>query len=58
MLVVFANNQTMVAAPSTTAIIFTDPVAIGDNNRATGITNIHTIVNATGRPDVAVAVTV
>jgi hypothetical protein len=48
MLVVFANNQTLVANTSTTTTVTTDPVAIGDNNRATGITNIHAIFNAVG----------
>jgi hypothetical protein len=46
MLVVFANNMTLVANTSTTSTVTTDPVAIGDNNRATGITNTHVIFNA------------
>lgn len=49
MLVVFANNQTLIAASGTTVTITTvttDPVAVGRNNRATGITNTHSIFNA------------
>lgn len=46
MLVVFANNQTLVADTGTTVTITTDPVAVGDNNRATGITSVHAIFNA------------
>jgi uncharacterized protein YjdB len=45
MLVVFANNQTLIAASGTTVTITTDPVAVGDNNQASGITNIHAMFN-------------
>ena len=45
MLVVFANNQVLVANTSTTVTVTTDPVPVGDNNRATGITNVHGIFN-------------
>ena len=46
MLVVFANNQTLVADASSTVTITTDPVAVGRNNRATGVTNVHSMFNA------------
>ena len=46
MLVVFANNQTLVADTSSTVTITTDPVAVGRNNRATGVTNVHSMFNA------------
>lgn len=45
MLVVFANNQTLIAASGTTVTITTDPVALGDDNQATGVTNIHAMFN-------------
>lgn len=45
MLVVFADNQALVALTGTTVTITTDPVALGRNSRATGITNLHTIFN-------------
>ena len=50
MLVVFANNQVLIAAAGTTVTITTDPVAVGGNNRATAVTNVHGIFNpsATG----------
>ena len=46
MLVVFANNQVIVAAASLSATIYTDPVPLGGNDRATPVTNIHAIFNA------------
>ena len=46
MLVVFADNLTLVADAGNTCTITTDPVAIGGNNRATAVTNVHSIFNA------------
>lgn len=46
MLVVFANNQCLVDYNLAGASITTDPVAIGDNNQATGTTTIHKAINA------------
>lgn len=48
MLVVFANNMCLVDYNSVGASVTTDPVAIGDNNRATGTTTIHKLLNASG----------
>jgi hypothetical protein len=46
MLVVFANNQVLVTAASTSVEITTDPVAVGSNNRGTAVTNVHGMFNA------------
>ena len=46
MLVVFAVNLTLVAEAGNTCTITTDAVAIGRNNRATAVTNVHSIFNA------------
>jgi hypothetical protein len=46
MLVVFANNQVLIAPTSGSVSITTDPVAVGGNNQATGVTNVHGIFNA------------
>jgi hypothetical protein len=43
MLVVFANNMTLAGYNAVATTIFTDPVAIGDNNRASGITSVAKI---------------
>ncbi len=45
MQVVFANNQMLVSNVSTSTTITTDPVAIGDNNQATLVANIHSLFN-------------
>lgn len=49
MLVVFANKMTLVddgAGAGTT--INTDPVLIGDNNQATGVTKVWSAINPSG----------
>jgi hypothetical protein len=46
MLVVFANNQVLIAPASSSVTVTTDPVAVGGNNRATGVSNVHGIFNA------------
>ena len=48
MLVVFANNQVLIAPAGQSVTITTDPVAVGGNNRATGVTNIHGMFNPSG----------
>ncbi len=46
MLVVFANNQVLIAPATGSVSITTDPVAVGGNNQAMGVTNVHGIFNA------------
>jgi hypothetical protein len=48
MIVVFANNQTMVAPPATTVTITTDPVPLRGSDRINAIVTIHTIFNTGG----------
>lgn len=45
MLVVFANNQLMLDYDQGIAVVYTDPVLVGDNNQATGTTTVHRIFN-------------
>ena len=45
MLVAFAKNMTLVDYNLVMASTYTDPVAIGANSYATGITNVHKILN-------------
>ena len=39
MLVVFANNQVLIAPAGGSVTVTTDPVSVSGNNRATGVTN-------------------
>jgi len=41
MMVAFANNQVIVANASTTSTIYTDPVALGNNDRGTAVLVVH-----------------
>lgn len=45
MLVVFANNQSIIDYNAVVTTIYTDPVPIGDNNQATGTTSVHRLFN-------------
>lgn len=45
MVLVLANNLTMVAGPGQVAIVTTDPVPLNGNDRLDAIINIHTIFN-------------
>lgn len=45
MIVVLANNQVIIAAPGTTAVITTDPVPLNGNDRLTASVNVTTIFN-------------
>lgn len=46
MVVVFANNQVIVAPGPGTSTITTDPVALNNNDRATAMLNCHYIYGA------------
>ena len=48
MLIAFANNQTLVAIGSTAVVVFTDPVPLDGNDRASAIWNIHAIGQTAG----------
>ena len=45
MVLVLANNLTMVAGPGMAAIVTTDPIPLNGNDRLDAIINIHTIFN-------------
>ena len=44
MVVVFANNQTLVTVQGTQTIIYTDPVPLGNNDRLSVMLDTHSIV--------------
>lgn len=44
MVVVFANNQTLVTTHGNTVTVFTDPVPMGSNDRLAPQSNVHSIV--------------
>ena len=46
MVIAFANNQVMVAASGTTSTIYTDPVPLNGNDRATAHLFVESIFNA------------
>ena len=50
MVVVFANNQTLVALGTTAVTVFTDPVPLGNNDRLGCILDIHHIQAQGGAP--------
>ncbi len=47
MVVVFANNQTMVAIGAQPKVIFSDPVPLGENDRASAQFTVH-VLDKTG----------
>ena len=47
MLLVLANNMTMVAGPAQVAMVTTDPIPLNGNDRLDAIINVHTIFNTT-----------
>ena len=48
MVAVFANNQTLVCVQGTDAIVYTDPVSLGDNDRLSAMLNVHSLVSGGG----------
>ena len=44
MVVVFANNQTLVTVQGSPTTVYTDPVTLGNNDRLSAILNVHSIV--------------
>ncbi len=47
MLLVLANNLTMVAGPGQVAMVTTDPIPLNGDDRLDAIINVHTIFNTT-----------
>jgi hypothetical protein len=43
MVIAFANNQAMTAIQGTDSVIYTDPVPLNGNDRATAFLNVHYI---------------
>jgi hypothetical protein len=46
MLIVFANNQTLVAVQGTNVTVFTDPVPLNGNDRLSAMLDTHSVVRA------------
>src|SRR5689334_23211768 len=50
MVIAFANNQTLVAIQTTATVVYTDPVPLNGNDRASCISDLHHLYATAGTP--------